>query len=698
MTHKDSMSSKTYSILLLLIAAFSLWIRTGFPVYAIPSAKHDDALFIKLARTLEGGHWLGLYDNLTLAKGMVYPLFIAVSFWTSVPLKIAEQIVYLAACWLTVGVIQRRLGNRLPALILFALLAFNPVVWNLSFARVLRQELYMSLSLALVSLVVSVAFPIFTEENRGLRRLLWKGIALGLVGAAYWMTREEGAWLFPTVAVVMAMALIGIWRPNWCPGSEREAFPRRSTHLKTIAVPLVMALAVFTAADWLVAGINYRHYKVFETNEFRSRGFLRAYGAIQRIKSDHWRPFITFPKDARQRAYAVSPAARELESAFEGNIGKGWAHLSCTLMNKPDSCDEVEAGWAIWEFRDAVAAAGHYRSGAEAMRYYNTLADQINSACDRGVIQCLPARATLLPPFRWEYMGESLQASKVIAIMTFRMVEGSIGPIPSTPPDDGLAIFTDTVDGVIPARNETIGIWGWVAAARAVPTLRLVADTSEKCDSSINILPAPDVVAAYPTLKSTRFELKTDCPVAVCNLVLNVAGKDETRVPLSELLRSYGHGPAINNPALKLYVDIVSGLDSRKFTDSRRAAQVKIAGVMASTYANVFPLLALFSGVGLLMATFFRKRCPMPTSFLALGLGSASATVTLIALMAYLAASSDFSVANVLYTSPASPFVITFTFVGMYAWFRALRLGVSAITSSATLHRVLGRVDAKQAS
>jgi hypothetical protein len=67
-------------------------------------------------------------------------------------------------------------------------------------------------------------------------------------------------------------------------------------------------------------------------------------------------------------------------------------------------------------------------------------------------------------------------------------------------------------------------------------------------------------------------------------------------------------------------------------------------------------------------------------------------------MLSYLAAALEFAVANVLYTSAASPFVITFTFVGMYAWFRALRLAVSAVSSSATLHRVLGRVDAKQVS
>jgi hypothetical protein len=540
----------------------------------------------------------------------------------------------------------------------------------------------MSLSLALVSLVTAIAFPIFDQEKRGSRGLVWKGVALGLVSAAYWMTREEGVWLVPTVTVVMTVALMGIWKPNWRPIFQQGTFLPRSTHLKMIAVPLAVAFVVFTAADSLVAGVNYHHYRIFETNEFRSKSFLRAYGATQRIKPDQWSPFITFPKDARERAYAVSPAARELESAYEGSIGNAWVRLSCTAKGKPEPCTEVEAGWAIWEFRDAVAHAGHYRSGAEAMHYYDTLADQINAACDRGAIQCLPPRATLLPPFRWEYLGESVQAGKAIARVVFSMTDGFIVPIRR--PSADFPNFTDTIDAVPPPKKENAFFKGWVAATE-MPMLRLVADDGRSFESSIKITPAPNILTSHPTLKGEHFELTTNCPVDVCALLLHVGGKDEAKIPLANLLATVNHAPAIYSPTLMLNIETVLGLEDHRFTDARRAAQVKIAGLIASIYANVFPALAMFGGLGLMLATFFRRQCPLPTGLLALGMGSAVAVATLLALMSYLAASSDFTVANVLYTSPSSPFVITFTFVGVYALFVACRSVISAVITSPAL-------------
>ena len=51
-----------------LIAVFSLWLRTGFPTHAISIAIYDDELFVRAARYLGAGEWLGPYDNLTLAE------------------------------------------------------------------------------------------------------------------------------------------------------------------------------------------------------------------------------------------------------------------------------------------------------------------------------------------------------------------------------------------------------------------------------------------------------------------------------------------------------------------------------------------------------------------------------------------------------------------------------------------------------
>ncbi len=251
-----------------------------------------------------------------------------------------------------------------------------------------------------------------------------------------------------------------------------------------------------------------------------------------------------------------------------------------------------------------------------------------------------------------------------------RMGDGRVGSAASSGPAEEIATFADIVGSVYLPEARTSSVRGWVAAASETPTIRLVADTPEHVESSLAILGAPDVLAVYPKLKAIRFELKTDCPVVSCELVVDVAGVGQSSIPLAQLV----HGPAISIPGLWVQVDSASIGDGMQLTDSRRAVQIKIASVIAMLYAIAFPVLSAFGAAGLVLATFFRRLFRIPTGLLALGLGSAAAVCSRIALLAYLYATSfPVTTGEVLYTSPASPFVITLATVGIYAWYVTIR-------------------------
>jgi hypothetical protein len=636
----------------------------------MPVYKHDDQLFVRLAHYLAAGQWLGPYDNLTLAKGMFYPMFIAATFWLSVPLKIAEHLFYLFICGSAAGLVRRASGNKL-SLVLFALLAFNPVLWNYGFARVLRQGVYLSLALAVVILLVIIAFPP-SGSSRGTLKRLFLGISLGLTVTAYWLTREEGAWLVPAAIMVLAVAVLAILRPKWSLQPVNDGLPIRSAQLKAIGTPLLIALITFAAADWTVAALNYQYYGIFETNEFRAKNFLRAYGALERIQQDKWRYLVTIPEASWQKAYLVSPAARELSPSVEGQTRQLWLQISCTYgIVKP--CDEVQTGYDMWEFRDAVANAGHYKSGADAMRFYGTLAGEIDAACDSKKIACLPPRSSMQPPFRPEYLSWTWRDAKEITHLTFKMVEGPVVPMPSVGPDNDVAIFADTIDDLYLPERSTVVIRGWVAAASGAPGLKVESRTQVISNTAVSPQPAPDVEKVYPALKSYRFELRTDCPITECDLVVDVPGISPSRFPLNSLMHSGPIPPTGQTAALMGYVESSTGSDAFALRDRRRAVQTKIANDIAPAYAYLFPRIAGVAALGLLLATIFRRQFPLPPAVLALGLASVIAVATYIVLMALVMATTGMLVGIVVYLSPASPFVITFTTLGLYSWYVALK-------------------------
>jgi hypothetical protein len=202
-------------------------------------------------------------------------------------------------------------------------------------------------------------------------------------------------------------------RPKIAERSQTAAWLKDS--LRFLAPPLAAFMLVVLAVNTA----NLAEYGVFRNNDFRSGPFPEAYGALARIRHDEWKRYVVFPRDARQRAYAASPAARELMPYFEGESMKRWIASSRSYpapwgcRDDPAACnDEVLAGWFIWALRDAAAAAGHYRSALAADTFYASLADEINTACDRGVIPChtprtsLPA-ATYCKPWRLCAKGRS---------------------------------------------------------------------------------------------------------------------------------------------------------------------------------------------------------------------------------------------------------------------------------------------------
>ena len=433
----------------LALATFSLWLRSGFPAFGIPGAPDDDGLFVALARHLGAGQWLGPFDSRTLVKGMFYPLFILGSFVVGVPVKIAEQVVYLGAAWLVAWALFRHAARPWLALVAFAALALNPVVWTTPLGRVIREGLYIGESLGLVGLLVLAGWA------RGWVARVALGASAGFGGGAFWLTREEGVWVLPAVlAVAAGVVLDAVIRRPGAPTSVeiRPVWPDAAFRL---AVPGLAAALAFGLAIGSVAEMNRRYYGVFQVNEIKSASFRHAYGALSRITPDHWARYVVVPSDARARAYVASPAARELSGSLDGPTGGFWREAGCR-QTATSPCPDILAGWFLWALRSAVVEAGHYGSARDARNFYDRLGREIDVACERGDLPCGPPRATLAPPFRWGYVADTLRMMPRLALLVFGMEPDAFGGWPSLGTAEQRALFADMVGPLNPAEPDPL--------------------------------------------------------------------------------------------------------------------------------------------------------------------------------------------------------------------------------------------------
>jgi len=397
-----------------------------------------------MAASIGAGNWLGDYNNLTHAKGAAYSIFLISNYITGLPIKFSEHLVYLLAAFYFASIVGKLYATRWATMVTFAVLAFIPTAWNPETgARIVREGIYGSLSLLLLALAVH-CFALsrsvsVAEELRQKRRLL---VLLGLVAGAYWLTREEGIWLLPSLIILYTF---------WLWSRRMSLRPWRVTVLFS-ALPVISALV----AVGTINSLNYWKYDVFRNNDFRSADFQSAYGALSRIKHDQWQRYVIFPKDARERAYRFSPAARELQPYFEGSGGEFWRNAGCTQMGIAP-CPEILSGWFMWALRDAVADTGHYRTAVEARSFYLTLAAEINGACEQHPDECLPYRQTMIPPWRGHYLLDTARASWQVFATLVTLGGSPVGGGASWGPPEQLALFATITNGPLAPTEAAIG-------------------------------------------------------------------------------------------------------------------------------------------------------------------------------------------------------------------------------------------------
>jgi len=381
----------------------------------------DDRLFIELGKNIAEGRWLGTYDNKTLIKGLVYPLWIALIYKLGVPLLFSEHLLYVIACLFFISIIEPMVKRAPPLLIIFCVLLFNPMTytdWNMNMA--FRAGIYPALTLLIVSITLKM---LIRKENSLIQRFLWSA-TLGLLLSAFWLTREESIWILPFFAGVLILDGFQIFRY------------RHSVSVKLEATLWFIPFLVLSMALVTVSTVNKIYYNSFACVEIKTKPFRSAYGALMRVKQKPFKPAVPVSRETRQELYAVSHAFRDLEPFLEGQIGKKFIPDLYNLKQRyekgllngrvsryiqslleqdksgiwrriweqstPDNWDILGISF-IWVFRDAVAAAGYYDDWKTAQAFYNRLTNQINKACDEGRLDCSSERSTLMPPWRNEY-------------------------------------------------------------------------------------------------------------------------------------------------------------------------------------------------------------------------------------------------------------------------------------------------------
>lgn len=505
------------------LVAARIWLTSDILVVAHANAGYDDNLFVDMAREVLDGGWFGSYDKHNLIKGVFYPYFLAVVHALGLPLMAAHQGLYVLACVAFLAAILRYLPNRYWGLLVFAVLLFNPVSYTESVvARPIRDSIYPSLALLLIAASARLALAAEAGE-RPSRPWAWLA---GLSLAAFWLIRQEGIWIVPTVAVpLLYAAFVAIRRGDF----DRD-------YRRVLMIPILVPVA----AVLLVSLVNLAAYGVFRMTDMESNAFRDAYGALSRIRVENRAARVPVSREARDKAYSVSPTFATLRAALEGPGLRGFR-----TTGMANGQIDFGGGHFLWAIREAVFSQVGSKHAGTVDDYFRRIADEVDAACDSGALDCGPRRSGFMPPWNEGYTqalpGTFLETLR--RIVTFHWVTHRIDISSGT--DKNMQLFRRVLIGdFTPTVRDILGertvIGGWAVSHLGPVSFRLVDSKNREFPQGLRQgLPSVGLFEAQshvPGLRkewteSARFMVDTVCELP-CYLDVVIRGERVARIPL----------------------------------------------------------------------------------------------------------------------------------------------------------------------
>jgi hypothetical protein len=306
-----------------------------------------------------------------------------------------------------------------------------------------------------------------------------------------------------------------------------------------------------------------------------------------------------------------------------------------------------------------VEVSGHAGSGRDAMAYYARLAEEINSACDSGKLPALSRRATMQPPWDWNYFSPSATAFWKGARM-LATFENFTTQVPRSRGDDlGMRWFTEVTRSPLATLEPPMTrVSGWAFSPTANIDLRVITSGGRPVDSMLRWLDSPELLQFYhskgvevPRAGHASFELSYPEDLTAL-LSVQAGGRILRVIPLD------GQHTGVDQPDLQLRLNAIHlDADDIDVTGLKRL-RIGVMNGMGAVYHVCTPVLVALAALAVLLQIIG----------LVLGRGSVWLLLTLSLLVAIVARlgllalidATSFPAITVEYLAPVYPLMLLF--------------------------------------
>lgn len=367
MRFKNWVKAHPLACWMILLIIGKTMLAGGLAICAYSQNVHDDALMVEMAGNLLQGKWLGAYNERILAKGLTFPLYLALNHLTGIPYTVSMTVLYGLACALLTFTVGKLVKNTKLLAIFFSVLYLAPVNACLeTLTRVYRNSLLPVLVLVLFACLLRMYL------NRAGKGYVFWGVYAGLTLTVFWNLREDSIWLAPLTVAVCVITVVGVGMEN-----RRRDEKWLRFNLLYAFLPLILLFAVNTS----IRAVNYANYGVFVRNELQEGGFSELMSAINSVQPEEEIDYVSVPKSTVDKLYKVSPTFAQLQPLLNANFNQGWDQTDGTLDG------QIHDGYFYWCLRQCIYQGGFGDTARKMNAFCSQAAAEINAAVKDGRLE-----------------------------------------------------------------------------------------------------------------------------------------------------------------------------------------------------------------------------------------------------------------------------------------------------------------------
>ena len=335
---------------IIVIILIRILISSNLPSFYLINLRYDDKLMINQLRSLQEGKYLGTYTDISMVKGLIFPLFLYIVNLLNLDYTMMLSFIYIFACIYFIYSIGKIVKSKLMIFAICVFLLLNPI----SYSSELYQRLYRN-SLTIIEMLFFLGTVVSIIVSQKWNTV--KYILLGLITGIMLITREDNIW----ITIVYVLLVIYKLYKNF--------------KLKTLFQALIPAI-ISTILLNIICYINYKNYGVYTYNELNNSNFKKAYIKILQIKDDEKKDRISIPKST---LYKLADNSKVFNITRE--------FIDNKYIKLADDTGEIHNGKMMWYLRYWLYKCNNIKSGAQANEYFEKLSNEIDELFKEGKLE-----------------------------------------------------------------------------------------------------------------------------------------------------------------------------------------------------------------------------------------------------------------------------------------------------------------------